>query len=248
MRWLFAFFLFSTAALAYLPPAFYLYAQVAEHRGKGTIPASAITVSRPLPSGTEEVLGTLNLPGLAAEAVGGWPTLSLLFSSDGNALTQAARAFGLSVSKESDLLRASREQVAAMKNPPHPFYKPDPSVSLKRFRQTYAWVHSDKDIARSIWVEKDTFLPLKIEAPCPKVDLSWAKSGENRCSVEFRNVYSLRRGNAGGGRITFLKNGFPVLYFSFDRLSAAQPNGTMTLSSDAKFPEEIRALASILFH
>lgn len=248
MRFLIALFFISAPAWAYLPPSFFIYSQVAEHRGKGAIPGAILTVSRPQPAGAEEILGTITLTGPVPEEGGGWPVFSLLFASDGAALIQAARAFGLSIPRETDLLRASKEQAAAMKEPPQPFYKTDPTVTLKRFRQTYAWVHSDKDIARSIWVEKDTFLPLKVEAACPKVELPWTKPGANRCAVEFRNVYSLRRGTVAGGRITLLKDDFPVLYFSFDRFTTAQNPGTLSVSADAKFAEEIRAVATSLFH
>jgi hypothetical protein len=236
--------LFPLVAAAYLPPAFFVYAETAGHRGKGTIPGATFTVSRPLPSGGEEVLGNLTIPGSVAGA-GAWPSMSLLFQGDADALLEAVRGFGLTIPKETDLLRATREQAAAMKEAPHPFYRTDPTMSLKRFHKTYAWVHSNKEGTRSIWIEKDTFLPLHIEAPCP-VELSWTKSGENRCAVEFRNVYPLRRGTAAGGRIIFLKDGVPVLYFSFDRLSAAGTEAPV-VSSDAKNAEEIKALAAVLF-
>ncbi|MGZ3692802.1 MAG: hypothetical protein ACXWQO_01035 [Bdellovibrionota bacterium] len=241
-----ALLLFPLAAFALLPPAFFLYSEVASHRGKGTIPGISFTVSRPLPAGGEEVIGGLTLPGLVA-GNGAWPTLSLLFQSDDAALAESIRGFGIPILKETDLLRVSREQAAAMKDPPRPFYKSDPSVTMKRFRKTYAWVHSDKDGARSVWIEKDTFLPLHVEAPCPSVELPWTKAGENRCAVEFRNVYPLRRGNANGGRIIFLKDGVPALYFSFDRLSK-ESTGAPVVSSDAKYPAEIKALSDILFH
>ncbi|MGE3261446.1 MAG: hypothetical protein AB7K68_06685 [Bacteriovoracia bacterium] len=238
--------LLPVSASAYLPPAFFIYAETAAHRGKGVVPGATFTVSRPLPTGGEEVIGNLTLPGLVAGA-GSWPTLSLLFQSEEAPLTDAVRGFGLTIPREVDLLRASRDQAAAMKEAPRPFYKADPTVSMKRFHKTYAWVHSDKEGSRSIWIEKDTFLPLHIEGPCPKVELSWTKSGENRCAVEFRNVYPVRRGNTTGARITLLKDGVPVMYFSFDRLSAAT-TGAPVVSSDAKYPEEIKALAAVLFH
>jgi hypothetical protein len=246
MKFLALLLFFPLTASAFLPPAFYLYSEVASHRGKGTVPGITFTVSRPLPTGGEEVIGGLTLPGLVS-GPSAWPTLSLLFQSDDAALTESVRGFGLTIPKETDLLRATREQAAAMKDALRPFYKNDPTVSMKRFHKTYAWVHSDKDNARSIWIEKDTFLPLHIEAPCPAVELPWTKAGENKCAVEFRNVYPLRRGNATGGRITFLKDGVPAVYFSVDRLSAAS-NGPAVVSSDSKNPEEIKALAAILFH
>lgn len=237
--------LFPWLAQAYLPPAYHIYAEVAAHRGKGAMFGAAFTVSRPLPSGGEEVIGSVTVPGPMIGS-GNWPLLSLLFQAEEAPLLEAVRGFGLSIAKETDLLRASRDQVAAMKEAPRPFYKTDPLVSLKRFNKTYAWVHADKEGARGIWVEKDTFLPLRVEAPCPPVDLSWTKSGDNRCAVEFRNIYALRRGNSAGARIILLKDGMPAMYFSFDRLLPAT-NGNVVLNGEAKYPEEIKALSAILF-
>lgn len=233
------------SASAYLPPSFFLYSEVASHRGKGTMMGATLTVSRPLPTGGEEVIGSITLPGSVAGA-SAWPSLSLLLQNEEAALVEAVRGFGLPVVKEADLLRASRDQAAAMKEPPRPFYKTDPLMSMKRFSKTYAWVHADKEGSRAIWVEKDTFLPLRIEGPCP-VELSWAKAGENRCAMEFRNVYALRRGNATGARIVLMKDGFPAVYFSFDKLTPVAVGGSVTISPDAKLPEELKALAAVLF-
>ena len=232
---------------AYLPPAFHIYATIAEQRSKSATPSFQFSVSRPSAAGTEELLGTMNVAAWRAQE-NGWPSLSLLFASDAESLVQSVSIFGIPVAKEIDLLRASKEQVSAMKEPPRPFYKTDRRMSLKRFRQTYAWVHSEKN--KSIWIEKDTFLPLKIQGPCPAsvTDLPWVKPGENICELEFRNVYSLRRGSPQNSRITVWKDGAPVLFFTFDRVVLPKGNGAPGLAAESKLPAEIEAVAAIILH
>lgn len=234
-------------AHAYLPPAFHVYANIAEQRAKAPSPSLQISVSRPSAAGTEEVLGTISVASWRATD-GGWPALSLLFSSDSDALTQSITAFGIPVAKETDLLRASREQIAAMKEPPKPFYKTDKRMKLKRYRQTYAWVHKEGD--KSVWVEKDTFLPLKIEGPCPSAvkDFGWVKPGNGVCELEFRNVYSLRRGTPQNSRITIWKEGSPVLFFTFDRVVPPKAGGAPGLAPDSKLPADISSLADTILH
>jgi hypothetical protein len=232
---------------AYLPPAFYVYNHIAEQRAKAPNPAVQISVSRPTGAGTEEVLGSLTVSHWSGRSKG-WPALRLLFSGEGVALIQSVQAFGIPVAKESELLRARPEQFAAMKEAPKPFYKSDKRMSLKRYRQTYAWVHKEDD--RSIWLEKDTFLPLKIEGPCPTevTELGWAKSGDNLCELEFRNVYSLRRGTPQNSRLTIWKDGAPVLFFSFDRVLPPKSGGAPALAAESSLPANLAAIADTILH
>lgn len=238
---------FPASASAYLPPAFYVYSHIADQRAKTPAPSLQISVSRPMGSGTEEVLGSITIPAWNPKPEG-WPSLSLLFSGESDSLIQSVVSFGIPVAKESDLLRARADQVAAMKDPPKPFYKPDKRMGLKRYKQTYAWVHRENN--RAVWVEKDTFLPLKIEGPCPEEvkELSWAKSGENKCELEFRNVYSLRRGTPQNSRITIWKDGSPVLFFSFDRAVPPKAGGVPALAAENKLPPNISAIADSILH
>jgi hypothetical protein len=234
------------AASAYLPPAFYLYSRIAEQKGKAPVNSVILSISRPQAAGTEEVLGSFTLQNWKATE-GGWPTLSILFASDSDALIDAVSAFGLSVASEKDLLRVSREQLYGLKDPPHPFYKIDKTMSLKRARQTYAWVHSNKEDGKSVWVEKDTFLPLKIAAPCPAgvAALPWAKAGDNQCEVEFRNLYALRKGNIQNTKITLWKDGVPLLFFTFDRVAAARSNQQV---ADSRLPAELKSIVETIMH
>ena len=239
---------FSSPALAYLPPSFFVYSKLVEPKAKLTpVSGVAITIARPQSSGTEEILGSLSLPDWKSSPAPGWPVLSLIFEGDQEALIQAIKNFGLSVPREHDLLRVEKEKLAGLKDPPNPFYKVDPGMSLKRTRQTYAWVHSDSASGKAVWVEKDTFLPLKVAAPCPSAatSLGWAKAGENKCEVEFRNLGALRRGNLQSARLTLWKDGAPLLFLTFDKLS----NGKAALpKADEKLPPEVKEIAETILH
>jgi hypothetical protein len=243
----FLFFSFPGPAHAYLPPAFFLYSKVTEPKAK-TPPVTgvALTVARPQSSGTEEILGTISLTSWKGDS-GGWPGLSLIFEGDSEQLIQSATAFGLTVLREQDLLRIEKDKAMAMKDPPHPFYKTDPNMSLKRGRQTYAWVHSHRESGKAVWVEKDTFLPLKITGPCPAAisGLGWAKSGDNKCELEFRNLYALKRGNLQSTRLTLWKDGAPVLFFNFEKVTS----GKMALpKSDERLAPEVKEIAEAILH
>lgn len=237
----------ATNAHAYLPPAFYIYGHMAEQRGKAApLPSVQVTVSRPAGAGTEETLGTYTLPAWGPDA-GGWPSLSLLFASDGEALIRGITAYGIPVAKETDLLRASPQQIAAMKEAPRPFYRPDRRMGLKRYKQTYAWVH--REGARSVWIEKDSYLPLKIEGPCPAgvSDLAWAKEGGgNVCELEFRNVLSVRRGTPQNSRLLLWKDGAPLLFLSFDRVTMNKTAATG--APESTLPANLQAIVSTLLH
>jgi hypothetical protein len=233
-------------AAAYMPPAFSVYAHLAEQKAKTPVTGVAVTISRPQAGGTEEILGTLSIPELTSPA-GGWPTLSMLFAANEESLVRTVTAFGLTVTSESDLLRVEKEKLAAMKDPPQPFYKTDRTMSLKRARNTYAWVHGSTDGSRAVWVEKESFLPLKITAPCPSAASSfgWAKAGENKCELEFRNLYALRRGNYQSTRLTLWKDGTPLLFLSFDKL---QTGKVKLPPPDEKLSADVKEVAETILH
>jgi len=245
LKLLFPFFL-TALAHAYLPPAFFLYARLGEQKTKNPITGVTITVARPQASGTEEILGTTNVT--TPEFVdGGWPGLSLIFHSDSGEVVRAVSAFGLQVAPERDLLRVDRSRLAGLKEAPDPFYKSDSTMSLKRTRQTYAWVHSSTDGSRSVWVEKDSFLPLKVMAPCPPeaTNLAWVKAGDNKCELEFRNLFALRHGNLQSARMTLWKDGAPLLFLTFDRLASGK---TKLLPPDGKLPPEVASIVQTVLH
>jgi hypothetical protein len=236
----------SPSAFAYLPPAFFLYSKLAEQKTKVPVTGVALTVARPQGSGTEEILGTLTISGWAPTP-GGWPGLSLLFHADAAGIIEAVTDFGLTVTPETDLMRVDHAKLQAMKEPPTPFYKTDPTMSLKRTRQTYAWVHSNPQAGLSIWIEKDSFLPLKVAAPCPAAAaaLGWAKAGDNKCELEFRNLYALRHGNFQNARMILWKDGAPLLFLTFDRLGTAK---TKLPPSDGKLPAEVKEIVETVLH
>lgn len=242
----------ATEAHAYLPPSFYVYGRIAEQReqkGKEQppLPGVQISVSRPLDSGTEETLGSITLPSWPAME-GGWPSLTLLFANEKEQLIRAVNNFGVPVSKETELLRASREQIAGMKEAPRPFYRADKRMGLKRYKQSYSWVH--REGARAVWVEKDSFLPLKIEAPCPPAaaQLAWAKAGEGRCEMEFRNIASVRRGNPQSSRMLLWKDGAPLLFFSFERVVTPKAGAASSLTLQSTLPPGVQGVAETVLH
>ena len=201
-------------------------------------------MARPQASGTEEILGTIALTDWKGTS-GGWPVLSLIFDSDQEALIQAVTGFGLNVLTENELLRIEKEKAGQMKDPPRPFYRTDPHMSLKRTRQTYAWVHGRDD--RSVWVEKDSFLPLKVAGPCPApaAGLGWAETGENKCEVEFRNLGALKRGNFSSARLTLWKDGAQLLFLNFEKVAT----GKMLLpKSDDRLTADVKEIAETILH
>lgn len=234
------------AAHAYLPPAFFVYSRLVDQKAKNSITGVSITVARPQAGGTEEILGSLTLPEWHTTE-GGWPTLSMIFYNDSEALIKAVTSFGLEVARETELLQVPRDKLMAMKDPPLPFYRPDPTMSLKRTRQTFAWVHSNAAAGKSVWVEKDSFLPLKIAAPCPPaaVNLVWAKPGENRCEMEFRNLLALRKGNFQSARLTLWKDGSPLLFLTFDKLASGK---TKLAPAESKLSPEVKEIAEAVLH
>ncbi len=241
-----ALFSLATPAYAYLPPAFFIYSKLGEQKTRTQITGALLTIARPQNAGTEEILGTLSLPEWRP-VEGGWPGLSLIFHSDTESILRSVSAFGLTIYPESELMRVDREKLTALKEPPVPFYKPDPTMSLQRTRDTYAWVHSNAQTGESIWVEKDSFLPLKIAAPCPNgaAELAWAKSGPNKCELEFRNLTALRHGNLQNARMILWKDGAPLLFLTFDRLASAK---TKLPASDGKLSSELISLVETVLH
>lgn len=235
------------SAQAYLPPSFFLYSKVVEQKAKTPVTGVAMTISRPQNAGTEEILGSITLQEWKSPSSQGWPTLSLIFENDPEALIQAVSGFGLTVLREQDLFRVEKEKLPALKDPPHPFYKVDPNMSLKRTRQTYAWVHADSESGKSVWVEKDSFLPLKVAGPCPSAanGLGWAKAGDNKCELEFRNLGAIRRGNFQSARLTLWKDGAPLLFLTFDKVTSGKaplPKG------DEKLPGDVKEIAETILH
>lgn len=241
----------SVSAQAYVPPAFFIYSKITNQREQSTQPAVVLNISKPAPGGTEELLGSVTLPSWSQED-GGWPVLSLLFASRAEDLITAVAKFGIPVALEENLLRMGKDQIAAMKEPPKPFYKLDATMSLKRSRQSYAWVHSKpEEPTRSIWIEKDTFLPIKISAPCPEEvpDLGWAKSGDDLCEVEFRNTSGLLRGRTQGAKLILSKDGQPLLYYSFEQVVFPAAGQKPPLeASESRISDELRSINSAILH
>jgi len=238
---------FTSSAQAYLPPAFFVYLKLVEPRAKLPVVTGVnLTIARPQGSGTEETLGTISISDWKNKS-GGWPTLSLIFEGDQEALIRAVAGYGLTVLREPELLRIEKEKAMAMKEPPRPFYRTDPNMALKRTRQTYAWVHGNNESGKSIWLEKDSFLPLKVSGPCPATaaGLGWAKAGANKCEVEFRNLHALKRGNFQSARLTFWKDGAPLLFLNFEKLTTGK---VQLPKSDDRLTPDVREIVETILH
>jgi len=240
-----ALFIFITSGWAKLPPSFFIYEQISEAVTRPNGTALTLSVSRPLGSGNEELLGTLNLPSWG-NSPGGWPSLSLLFPTNKDQLKGAVKNFGLNISEEAELVRLPKEKIVTSKDPVNPFYKPDPRMFLRQLRGAYAWVHEEED--RSIWVEKDTFLPLKIVAPCPEgvSGLGWSKGGAIACELEFKNIISARRGAPSNSRLTLWQDGAPLLFLSLDRVGNSRAFDKMPPS--AGFSDAVKSVLDTILH
>lgn len=238
-------------AYAYIPPAFFIYSKIVSQREQATQPSLVLNISKPGSGGTDELLGSVTLPSWSRQE-GAWPVLSLLFAAKPDDLIAAVRSFGIPVSSEEDLLRVSKEQAAAMKEAPNPFYKVDATMGLKRSAHGYAWVHTKPDDRRvAIWIDKDTFFPLKITAPCPEEvpDLGWAKSGDDLCEIEFRNISGLLRGRAQGAKFILSKDGQPLLFYSFERVVFPSAGQKPALeASESRISDELRSINGALLH
>jgi hypothetical protein len=238
---LFFLLLQSSPAVAYIPPAFFVYEKVAEQRNKVPTPTLTLSISRPLQANTEEVLGSVVVP----VGVNGpetpdqaWPGLTLIFSPEAQRIVGAIEAFGIPVSKETDLLRAPKEQLSAQREPPKSYYRPDERMALRRLRKSVAVVHREGE--RSIWLEKDSFLPLKIVGPCPEsiLALEWVKGDSKICELEYRNIFSLRRGQQNG-KILIWRGDQPVLFISVER-SAPNKGGSFSSTTSSEITAALK--------
>lgn len=242
---IFALLIFLTSAWAKLPPSYFVYEQISELAPRPNGTSLIISISRPLGSGNEELLGTLNLPSWENKE-GAWPALSLLFPANKEQLKGSIKNFGLKISEETELVRLPKDKILSSKDPVKPFYKPDPRMHLRQVRGTYAWVHEEAD--RSVWIEKDTFLPLKVSGPCPPgvSDLGWSKGGSSICEIEFRNILSARRGAPSNSRLTLWQNGAPILFLSLDRVGSLRAFDRMPPS--AEISDAVKSILDTILH
>ncbi len=203
------FFFYSALASAYVPPAFLLAKRIAEQHDPAKTVLAKVGVYRPGASPSEsdsllwEEFVAVPLTGTPRSS-DRWPGLSILLESDSQKLTEGLRRFGLAVVPETALLRHPLDKVRAMKDPPRPFYLPDPSMSLKLQGKRVAWVSQSVDSTRSFWVEKDSFFPIMLQGPCPATieEVSWAKSSDLPCELVFESVTGLQ--SAKGGKVSLL--------------------------------------------
>lgn len=136
---------------------------------------------------TDQLLGerVYILPSDAGQNESVWPTLSLLLEPSGQKLVQDFRTFGFALPDEKELLLVPPEKFKTMQDSPNPFYTQDKDISLHRYRNTYTWVCANPQNDRALWIEKDSFIPLELHAPCPDA------TGGSECIVEFQNAWNM---------------------------------------------------------
>ncbi|MCO5142439.1 MAG: hypothetical protein M9962_05045 [Oligoflexia bacterium] len=215
----FYFLFFTLPAFAYIPPSYFIYNKIAGEK-ETPFPTIKLSVTKPAAGGTEETLGTITISSIVIEE-NRWPVLSILFPSTQAQLKNSIKAFGLNIPTEKDLLIVPENQISQAKDLPKKLYKNDENIKLKRYGKSYAWVHRNAENKKEIWIEKDSFLPLRVQGDCPKeledvlakIDLS------EPCSFEFRNQYSLKRGRYQQAKIILIQKDVPLLYFNFDKIT-----------------------------
>ena len=249
----FIFFLLGCSeARAYIPPAYFIYEQMAQPREKSSRYSYQIQVSKPVSpiSNMEENLITY-VHEFPVPAEGGWPVLSLLFSSSSKEIETSVEKFGISTVSEDALLVAPKEEIIALKDTPKTYYRPDPQMELKRYKQSYAWSHVESNPAtsgaRSVWMEMDTFIPLKITGPCPKQldELPWILPGEGTCELEYKNVFSLKAAPKQTYKLVFSKNNAPALLIVIERTNSKPSSPPL---SENKIIEPLFQLVQTLLH
>ncbi|NUM88514.1 MAG: hypothetical protein HUU37_04845 [Bdellovibrionales bacterium] len=236
--------LLSAEAPAYLPPAHLLAKRIAESHDPAKLVLAKVGVYRAGETASDadsllwEEHALIPLQG-TPRSPERWPGLSILLESDPARLMEGLRRFGLAVVPETALLRHPLEKVRAMKDPPRPFYLPDPSMSFQRVGKRMAWVSTSADGARSLWVEKDSFFPIKLQGPCPASveEISWANSSDLPCELLYESVTGLQ--NARGGKVSLLvrRNGQNLIRFRINRVFL-NPAPELATEARAKDKEE----------
>lgn len=237
----------ASTAFAYIPPGNFIFSHMAAQRDEAKNAGILVSVYKPAEGvkAADEYLGDIALSYPANQEADDYvPGLAFLVDSNAERLTEAMRHFGLAVPAEKELLRLKKEQYTAMKDLPQPFYQRDKAMSLRRYKNAYAWVNTSADGTKSAWVEKDSFLPLALQLPCPEAvkNLSWLKSGDGGCELEYQNVWDLKENVGRSARAVFKKADIPFLVLKIDRfLSSAKEPVIKT-----PVPENIRAAVESL--
>ena len=274
--------LLCNSAHAYMPPAFFLYEKLAEVRNSPVQAAAfQLSIYRMRAGGTEEPLGEIT-QNLGASNDNEWPSLTLLISNDQAELVAAVQKFGLKVLDEQDLLITTKEKLEAMKQPPRRFYRKDPNVYLRRLSQVIAWVHAsttpNNSASKSFWMEKENFLPLKVEAPCPEllqdydpvlggfvadlsklpVDTTAGKkdalnptlrvSKTPRCELEYRNVYGVRRMEFQAARLYIKRDGIALFQIRLEKILSTKNPENSANENTGKLDAKTRDLVSLFLH
>ncbi len=247
------------SAHAFLPPSYFLVQKCAAERDRLSRALVKITVSRPAENNkTPEILlgeSTLNYPDAeqsSSDKKSTWPALAMFLESNEEFMLNAWKNFGIPVKAEAELLRIKKEQYQGMKDMPNPFYKIDHTVSLKRFKNTYAFVCTDHNKEKSIWIEKDSFTPLAIQGPCPDnlSSLADLKGTEgNTCELQFEKNLFHKNPSTRLGKILLRKSNKTLLVFRITKV-LVNPGDELwaaTLHKEAEGDQQAHALLHYFF-
>lgn len=117
-----------------------------------------------------------------------WPLLAMFLEKDPTKLIESWKEFQLDVSQEEELTLFKKEELKILGEIPNPFYKMEENTSYRRLQNQVALSYESKDKSRALLVEKDSFLPLMLFAPCPKGASNIQSSfneDDSQCFVKF---------------------------------------------------------------
>ena len=199
--WLLAFTYFFTATpgFALVPPSYYWAERISKKRAG--LETAILQYELFEQAGTPEkpVLNKISqgnyhfVPGRgqAGKDSKSWPLPATLLEPDASRLMANLRGFGLPMNREEDLVNKRPKNETSRSNNPNPdfiFYKREDSLSVKRWGERLAWQISNTGKTHRLLVEKDSFVVLSLQGPCPESFQSLAASGSSgECSLEFRN-------------------------------------------------------------
>lgn len=243
----------ANTALAYLPPSYFLYDKLAAKKGDSTPALATVLHFKILQRsaiGMDVPMGDFQISTVSGYH-GGWPSISLLFPPRAEELKMIVEKFGIPIKKEVELVRLPAEAAITNKTPVRPFYNRDENVKMRRLRNTIAFVHADAmNPLKSIWIDKDSLFPLKIEAPCPpEVEkIPGVKPGAGVCALEFHNMMGAKQGRLSGSKFLFLKDNSILLTFSLEKVQSFKAGKNVDTSPNGPLNEEVSSLVKLLLN
>jgi len=244
-------------SLAYLPPSHFIAQKIVDERTAFNRAILQISILLPKENikATEKLLWETKVT-YDHSFQGAWPTTTLLLENSAEKIIQSWRSFELPAPAEADLVLYKKEDYENEKEIPSPFYKRDPSISLKRYKNRYAWVASSDTKEKSLWIEKESFIPLAMMGPCPKNinDVSSVSiSDSSKCELQFDRSLFSKNSASRVGKIILRHEEKPILIFKIEHLflspkevvwKAAIKENLETTPS----PKELKSIIEQLFY